>query len=291
MEGIKLAFITDEATQDLHEAIAFARLHGMEGVELRSVEDTPIDRISHEKLGEYKQLLDEAGLKVCNLASSFFKCLPGEAAGELDKLRRLCDAGDILDCHTIRGFAFFAEDTGPEITDEIVEAFTPAIEILRQRGKTLLLEADPSVNTTNHASLAALLERLDSDAVGAIYDPGNDIYDPERETPYPDGYEAVKKWVRHVHIKDAVRNEADEPYCVCIGTGWVDYPGLVRALGRDGYDGWMSLETHYRVGSSISEALMTRPGGAAFSEGGLGATAESAEALRQIVKEAAQCKM
>lgn len=286
MSGIKLAFITDEATQDLGEAIEFARIHGLAGVELRSVEDTPIDRIPGEKLREYRRMLDAAGLTVCNLAGSFFKCLSGEAEGELDKLTRLCDAADILGCDTIRGFAFFAGASGPEITDEIVEAFGPVKDLLKKRGKTLLLEADPSVNTTNHASLATLLDRLDSDVIGAIYDPGNDIYDPFRETPYPDGYEAVKKWVRHVHIKDAVRNEADEPCCVCIGTGWVDYPGLVRALDRDGYTGWMSLETHYRVGTEISEELMTRPGGAAFSAGGLGATAESAEALRRIVKEA-----
>ncbi len=286
MSEIKLAFITDEATQDLKEAISFAKAHGLTGVELRSVEDTPIDRIPAKKLKEYKQMLDEAGLTVCNLASSFYKCMPEEAEGELDKLRRLCDAADILGCDTIRGFAFFAGESGPRITDEIVEAFLPAVEMLKSRGKQLLLEADPSVNTTNHAALAALLDRIGSDAVGAIYDPGNDIYDMFRETPYPDGYEAVKNWIRHVHIKDAVRNEADEPCCVCIGTGWVDYPGLVRALNRDGYTGWMSLETHYRVGTEISEELMTRPGGAAFSAGGLGATAESAEALRRIVKEA-----
>lgn len=288
MERIKLAFITDEATQDLHEAIALAKEYGMEGVELRSVENTPIDRISHETLRTYKQWLDEADLKVCNLASSFFKCLPQEAEGEYEKLRRLCDAADILECDTIRGFVFFADERGPEVTDEMLALFAPAVDILKARGKQLLIEADPSVNTTNHAAVAAFLERLGSDVVGAIYDPGNDIYDPLREIPYPDGYEAVKNWVRHVHIKDAVRNKQDEPDCVCIGTGWVDYPGLLRALQRDGYRGWLSLETHYRVGSVISEELMARPGGAAFSEGGLGATAESAVALRKLMEEHCQ---
>lgn len=285
MEKIKLAFITDEATQDLRQAIAFAREYGLTGVELRSIEDTPIDRISEEKLKIYKQWLDDAELQVCNLASSFFKCAPDQAAAEYDKLIRLCDAADILGCDTIRGFVFFSDEQGPRITDEMVALFTPAVEILKQRSKVLLLEADPSVNTTNHAAVANFLEWLDSDVVGAIYDPGNDIYDPLREIPYPDGYEAVKKWVRHIHIKDAFRNEKDEPNCVCIGTGWVDYPGLINALKRDGYTGWMSLETHYRVGTAISDELMTRPGGAAFSEGGLGATAESAVALRKLMEE------
>jgi len=42
------------------------------------------------------------------------------------------------------------------------------------------------------------------------------------------------------------------------------------------------------VGAAISEELMTRPGGAAFSEGGLGATAESAIALRKLMEENCQ---
>lgn len=285
---IKFAFITDEATQDLMEAIAFAKEHGMEGVELRSIADTPIDRIDGETLREYRQWLDDAGLEVCNLASSFFKCAPDQAEAEYDKLVRLCDAADILGCDTIRGFVFFADEQGPRITDEMVALFAPAVEILKERGKTLLLEADPSVNTTNHAAVADFLKRLNSDAVGAIFDPGNDIYDLYREVPYPDGYEAVKPWIRHVHIKDAVRNEQDEPECVRIGTGWVDYPGLLKALSRDGYEGWLSLETHYRVGTVISEELMARPGGAAFSAGGMGATAESAAALRKLMEEYCQ---
>lgn len=283
--SIKLAFITDEATQDLREAIAFAKEYGMDGVELRSIADTPIDKIDLKILKEYKRWLDDAGLQVCNLASSFFKCAPDQAEAEYGKLVRLCDAADILGCDTIRGFVFFADEQGPRITDEMAALFAPALEILKRRGKVLLLEADPSVNTTNHAAVAAFLERLNSDAAGAIYDPGNDIFDPGREIPYPDGYEAVKKWIRHIHIKDAVRNEREEPSCVCVGAGWVDYPGLIKALHRDGYAGWMSLETHYRIGAAISDALMARPGGADFSKGGMGATAESAAALRRLMGE------
>ena len=286
MKGIRLAFITDEVTQDLPKAIAFAEEYGLTGVELRSVEDTPIDQIPEERLRTYRQWLDERQIRVCNLASSFFKCLPHGAEGELEKLRRLCNAADILGCGTIRGFVFFADERGPRVTDAMVERFAPAVSLLKERGKQLLIEADPSVNTTNHRAVADFLERLNSDVVGAIYDPGNDIYDPLGENPYPDGYDAVKKWVKHIHIKDAVRSETGEPECVCVGTGWVDYTGLLRALKRDGYSGWLSLETHYRVGSSISEALMVRPGGNAFSEGGWGTAAESVGALRKLMEEA-----
>lgn len=288
---MKLSFITDEATQSLTEAISFAKRHGLDGLELRSVDELPIDRIPPEKLRAYREELDEAGLTVCNLTSSFFKSSLADVPAELKKLVRLCDVADILGCDTIRGFAFFAPKSGPEITDEILAAFTPAIEILVNRGKRLLLEADPSVNTTSHAALAALLRQLDSPVIGAIYDPGNDIYDPSHEIPYPDGYHAARPWIQHVHIKDALLDAQGNPYCVCIGTGLVDYPNLLRALLRDDYNGWLSLETHYRKNAVISEALMRQPGGASFSEGGLAATAESIEALRSLLAQAKEVRI
>ena len=96
----------------------------------------------------------------------------------------------------------------------------------------------------------------------------------------------MRSWLRHVHIKDAKLDADGNPQCVCIGTGAVDYPRLLRALLRDGYQGWLSLETHYRKNAVISEALMHQPGGAAFSEGGLAAPAESIDALRTLLAQA-----
>lgn len=282
----RLAFITDEATQSLDEAIAFALEHGLDGVELRSVEDTPVDRISVPVLRQYRRRLADAHLAVCDLASSFFKCRPEDAPGEMEKLARLCDAADALDCVNIRGFAFFAGPAGPAVTEEMVALFAPALALVKSRGKRLLLEADPSVNTTSHAALAALLARLDDPAAGAIFDPGNDLYDPGGETPWPDGYQAVRPWLCHVHIKDAVREADGSARCVRVGEGAVDYPGLLRALRRDGYDGWLSLETHYRKQTVISEQMMRQPGGTAFSAGGMEATAESVAALRRLLAEA-----
>ena len=121
---------------------------------------------------------------------------------------------------------------------EIAEQFREPLRLLESRGLTLLLESDPSVYTTNHQLLARLLDALDSPAAGAIFDPGNDIFDERGEVPYPDGYQ-----------------------------------------------GYCSLETHYRLGARISEELMRLPQGSGFSDGGMAATGESALALEQLLKE------
>lgn len=286
---MKLSFITDEVTQDFGVVLAFARQYGFDGVELRSVEDIPIDRIPLDTARTYQKAFAENGLVVSNLASSFYKCSVDDEAAvseNLEKLRRLCDLADVFGCSTIRGFTFF-KDPGSSLSErmgDILRRFEEPVKLLEKRGKTLLLESDPSVYTTNHRLLTEFLDVLDSPQVGAIFDPGNDIYDELGEIPYPDGYNFVKGYIRHVHIKDAVKNAAGEPECVKIGTGLVRYPELLAALKADGYEGFCSLETHYRVGAHISEELMRLPQGSSFSDGGMEATAESILALKELLK-------
>lgn len=282
---MKLSFITDEATQNFDEAIGFALQHGLQGLELRSVDNMPIDRIDPDTLHNWKKKLDRAGLQVCNLASSFFKCRlghDGTIETEMQKLQRLCDAADILGCPTIRGFAFFAEKSGPAVTDTVIEAFSAPASLLKRRGKKLLLESDPTVNTTNHAALASLLRQLGTEHIGAIFDPGNDIFDPAGEVPFPDGYRHIRPYLAHIHIKDAILRDG-KPECLMVGTGLVDYPGLIRQLKSDRYAGWLSLETHYRKSAVLTEEQMRLPQGAAFSEGGMAAMTESAESLKKLL--------
>lgn len=281
---MKLAFITDEATQSFEEAVRLAKCCGLAGLELRSICDTPVERIAHRKLKEWRAQLECEGLTVCNLASSFYKCELDEPVitAEWEKLSLLCDAADILGCDTIRGFAFFAPKDGCIPAERLAPYFERPGKMLKERGKRLLLEADPSVNTTNHRALSELLALLDRDVFGAIYDPGNDIYDPLGEKPFPDGYRSVAPYLRHVHIKDAVVAEG-RPLCVKPGTGLVDYPGILNALMEEGYEGWLSLEPHYRKSLLLTEEQMRIPQGSDFSRGGTEALMESAEALKALL--------
>ena len=221
-----------------------------------------------------------------NLASSFYKCdINDQAAIEADraKLERLCERADILDCRYIRGFTFFSGDEPfDQVLPRIVRLFEQPLEILSRNDKVLLLEADPSVNGTNHAQIARVIEALNSDTVRAIYDPGNDIYDPLEECPYPDGYVHIRPYLAHIHIKDAIHT-SNGPECVKIGSGLVDYKALLAQLKKDQYDGCLSLETHYRAGLVLTEEQMKVPQGSLFSAGGRLAMEESLQSLRDMI--------
>ena len=77
-----------------------------------------------------------------------------------------------------------------------------------------------------------------------------------------------------MHLKDAHLNEQGEVEGVAIGEGDVDYIGQFRQLLKDGYDGYVVLETHYRPKHEISENLMALPKGSAFSYMGYEASEE-----------------
>ena len=119
------------------------------------------------------------------------------------------------------------------------------------------------------ARLARFLSDLGSDRVGAMWDAANCIFEAdEPEVPYPDGYQAIKDRMPHMHLKDAKKDpNTGEPACTPIDEGDIDFRGQFKALVADGYDGFVSLETHWRP-TALDEEQLNRPGGSDFSEGG-----------------------
>jgi sugar phosphate isomerase/epimerase len=76
-----------------------------------------------------------------------------------------------------------------------------------------------------------------------VWDPANAYV--AGENPFPDGYGKLQPGrIVHVHAKDCVVVD-DKPNWSELGTAQVDWKGQIAALVRDGYKGWISLETHW----------------------------------------------
>ncbi|MGH9354350.1 MAG: TIM barrel protein, partial [Terriglobia bacterium] len=77
------------------------------------------------------------------------------------------------------------------------------------------------------------------------WDPGNAVM--LGEVPYPDGYNAVKGLFAHMHVKDARKDPTTGRLrWAPVGAGVIDWKGQIKAVLDSGYNGTMSLETHYR---------------------------------------------
>ena len=275
-----LSIITDEISQDPEVAFSLAAEYGFQGVELRSVWDTPVEQLPEDKMQQLASRIKECGLQVSAIASSFLKDDWGnEDRAKIDRLVKACRT---LDCTKIRGFSFWANE---DYTDEkFADYLSVYDELLEKEGLTLMLENDPSVNLNTGNALARFFSSHNLRNIGILWDPGNDIYTcGDAVKPYPDEYEAVRPFVRHVHVKDAVHKNG-EGVGVALGDGWMDFPGQFKALIADGYAGWVTLEPHFRLEGEIDEELLKRPGGAAFSEGGYMPSKISMERLNAMLQ-------
>ncbi len=283
----KLAAITDEISQDFALALDVCKEYGGEGAEIRSVWDTRVQALTDQQVKDMQRLLDERGMRVCCIASPFFKCDLGDAQQyreHLDILRRCIEISHAFGARIVRGFTFWRKGPLEPVWSRIVDGFGEPVKILREMDAVLGIENEHSCYLGTGGEVARLLVELKDPHVGAVWDPANQVF-AHAEPPYPNGYEAVRERMVHFHIKDAAWNQAEgKSHCTPIGEGDIDFRGQIRALLDDGYEGYVSLETHWRP-EALTQEQISRPGGAAFSSTGEYASRVCFENLLKIIKE------
>ncbi len=264
---MKLAVITDEIDADLGRALDVMAEYGVTGAELRQVWEKNISEGSNEDWARAKDLLDSRGVSVVGIASPFYKCtLPGAApdgpvgplhsasarglGDQISILERCIEAAHFFDTKFIRTFSFWKDGPlTPAQEEQIVDAYAEPARLAEAAGVTLMIENEHACCLGTGAETARVLQEISSPVVRAVWDPGNALM--AGELPYPAGYEAIKNFLVHVHLKDAaVPRGGSEPEWTVVGGGQIDFAGQFAALRRDGYDAWLSLETHWNGGGS-----------------------------------------
>jgi sugar phosphate isomerase/epimerase len=258
----KLGVITDEISQDLDQALEFIASYSLSYCELRSISGKNIMSMSQPELEHAKQLIDKHHFHVSDIGSPIYKWdlpeIPALPTRERDTFRAQFteqDAEEVLKksfqiarlfgTENVRIFSYWRVADPDKAYPHVVKRLRKAAELAAQNNIFLVLENEPSCNVATGKELGRMLRDINSPWLRGNWDPANsvDMY----EVPYPDGYNLVRGLFRHMHIKDLVRDpQTGKTHYVSVGKGVVDFPGQFRALIKDGYQGTMSLETHYR---------------------------------------------
>ena len=269
----KISVIGDEVSQDFQSVVNFAAEFKLGAIEIRSVWNKPPQALTPRDIDQMKRDLDGTGIQIVGIASPFLKCdiddmkMREEHLGTLQACIKLAKAFDAI---LIRTFAFWRTDDVEQRWDEIVSAYDEPVKIAENEGIILGLENEASTSLATAKLTERFVREIDSSNVRVIWDPANEFHaEGWGETPYPDGYERLKRMMVHVHVKDSAKNrETGKIECVAIGEGVIDWQSQLQALVEDGYDGYISLETHWRPARKLDEDLLNRPGGSTFSEAG-----------------------
>jgi sugar phosphate isomerase/epimerase len=276
---MKLSVITDEISMDLAHALDVMQEYGATGAELRSIWGHNIADISDEDAEKALAIVRDRGMDVSCIASPILKCELDAGSGgggqafqasertladQPAAISRCADLATFFGTKLIRIFSFWKRgELTPEVEERIVQELSKAAEIARQKEVVLVLENEHACYLGTGEETARVLRKVNSPHLKAVWDPGNAFF--AGENPFPDGYRAIKEYVDHVHLKDALRLDTGECRFVVVGDGQIDFPGQFAALENDGYDGWYSLETHYRpygsdgeTGSRLSLAALNK---------------------------------
>jgi len=245
----KLAAFTDEISQDLERACTVLNEFDAAGVEIRGVWDIPCHKLTDAQVEEIKRIVENHGLEVASIGSPFGKCELEDAAAvaeHMEILRRCADIGHALGCTLVRGFAFWGHGVRQKPWDRMLDAYEPVPAVLEEKQVILGLENEAAclVGTAGHTR--TFLDLLECDRVKALWDPANHVQDPDSddEPVFPNGYEALRKDLVHVHAKDAVVGADGRRPNVFLGEGICRWREQLQALKDSDYKGHVSLETH-----------------------------------------------
>jgi L-ribulose-5-phosphate 3-epimerase len=279
---VEVSVITDEISQDIVHALDVCDEMGVRAVELRSVAGANVAEHPRESLEALAAEIDRRGFRVSAIASSYLKCgigPDGRGSGELHNepsrtrdeqtmvLAGAIRAAQATGAPMLRAFSFWREADPAAVRPEIAETLRDASTSVGDAGLRLGLENEHECNVATGAEAAAVLREVRSATVGLIWDPANAAKLAPRaflDDPLG-GYSTVRGWVIHVHVKDV----SEQGEWVPLGEGLVDHVALLRELEAARYEGFVSVETHYRVDGS-----------------GERATRDSVRTLREMAQEA-----
>jgi hypothetical protein len=271
----RLSAISDEIGVSVDDSIAFAHQYGLQYMELR---DRMVGRsrkeyftCSEAEIKEDALRFKREGLKISFIDSSLMKFTwPGmeperrrpedPAAREkrlanekaqfdrrLDDLRKVIACAHVMGCDKVRVFTSNRVREPQSAFPRVAEVLGEMAEIAGKEKIYLVIENEASQNVGTSAELAGIMKAIPSKWVGMNWDPHNAY---GRETSFPDGYNLLpRKRLMNVHVK---------AYGILPGgKEREDWKAIMMALGRDGYKGKVSLETHVYDGTLIEKAHLS----------------------------------
>jgi sugar phosphate isomerase/epimerase len=278
---MNVSIVTDEVSSDPETAFEVISSWGVKNVELRGIGDQRYPRISDYWHYRLPRLLDEFGLQVIAISPGLFQIEPPgrprrpmafnrggdmrivrdelEAEARRDEhinklLPASIEAAHKLGAKSIICFAFFSRSDHTEsdpVPEEAVQIIRYATEKVAAAGLTLNVEvSEPSRRCGD------LVKRVNHPAFGVNWDPGAAFQGGE-DLPYPDGYQLLRPWVRHVHFKDVQVDPSTGERAVVVD-GAIDWRGALRALEADGFDGYISVDTHRRPKVDSTHRMLRR---------------------------------
>jgi len=237
---VKLAFSTITCpSYGPAEVAEAARRYNYDGVELYAMNGGKLlPDILAERMGEVKTAFRGVPIVGLNSWGVIVQPTPEERAAQVAQVTRGFELANELGCPLVKTFGgeLPADRSVDQALDEAAESLSLLAERAQANGVTLVVETHDGF--CKGELLGRLLDLVDSPRVGALWD----VFHPHRKGETAEETDrAIGSRVRHVHVKDAVR-DGDGWRFVLFGEGELPITRVIELLDRRGYDGAVALD-------------------------------------------------
>ncbi len=243
---MKISIFTDEISRDAPaRAIELAGQWGVTHVEVRTFPNGRFPAVPDADLERFTRMLNDAGLTASGVSPGFSKCSwqdPAVDRALAEGLPKACQWAQRWGTNLVSCFAFERDDSD-DVPPPVIDILGRMAAVTRRCGCTLILENEAVCWGATGTEAAQIIRQVGSDSIRLCWDPANASM-AGAENAYPGEYESVKDLVTHVHLKNV---DPRSRTWSLLHEGAVDWPGQLRALAADRYDGFLVIETHLHV--------------------------------------------
>jgi len=236
---VKLSGFADEISPDLNVQLDTLDSLDIRYLEFRGVWDKNVLSLDDEELAKVKKELDRRGIGVSAIGSPLGK-VPIDSDFETYKplVQHAIDVAHRMETPYIRIFSFYVNDLD-EDRDEVMRRMQAMVDMAAAGGVTMLHENEDRIYGELPERCLDLHKTIANEHFGAIYDASNFVTSGVH--PFDEAYRLLAPYIQYFHVKDQIMSERR---IVPAGEGDGQYPELLAALKKRGYEGFFSLEPH-----------------------------------------------
>ena len=238
--AFEITAFADEIAPDLATQLRVMKMHGVVGLDLRSVDGKNVLALSDEEIDAVGAAVAEAGLRVQCVGSPVNKVrLEGDREREEgEKLERAIEVAHRLGIRRIRVFTPESEDG-----DAVMAWMEGQLRKAERADVLLLVENDARFWSAYPENAKRLLRELAGPNLMAAFDFANAAilgYPVEHWFPW------IVPYLDTLHIKDARDGKV-----VPAGQGDAGIPATLQALWKDHWSGPLTLEPHLAAAGAM----------------------------------------
>lgn len=246
-DKIKIFGFADEASPMIDGQIKAMLRNGLNGLEIRNVDETNVADITVEKAREVRKKLDDSGLCVWSIGSPIGKIdiEKDDFAAHIEKLKHNIEIANVLGAENMRIFSFFIpQNSDPAVyKNEVLDRMGKMADTAKNTGVVLCHENEKGIYGDVSKRCLDIYKAVPE--IKGIFDPANFVQSGENTIT---AWDLLKSYIKYIHIKDA---RASDDMIVPAGNGDGNFKTIVPqylAMGGSCF----TMEPHLKEFSGLS---------------------------------------